>query len=481
MKFTKYDSIAFVSGACVMILEILGSRLIAPYLGSTIYVWSSLIGIVLFALSIGYYVGGRVADKYPKEKVLAQIVLFSAVTTILIPLLLPSVGKISMYLGIKIGGILISFILFFLPAFFLGMVSPYLIRLNTKKIKKVGASAGRIYAIGTIGSIIGTFATGFVLIPNLGTVNIIYLMGLLLLSNFLLLMKKNNKTRIAFFLVVMFLSLGYGFFYEQDEKIVYLKDTEYYQIKVVENEEARKLYLDNQIAGAMELETGELYFEYTKYTKIVKYLKEDAEEILFIGAGACSEQNHLLRNMKANVDTVEIDPEVFYVCEEYFGYSPNERTKEIVEDGRIYLYKSEKKYDIIRVDVYNTHYQIPFHLTTIETVELIKEDLKEGGIVLINLIGTIEGENSEFFKSELKTYKEKFKNAYVFLEYPEEQEKIQNIIIFISDMELDFEKVFKNQEIKEFEDNYVEVDYKDGIILTDDYAPVENMIEGYMR
>ena len=168
------------------------------------------------------------------------------------------------------------------------------------------------------------------------------------------------------------------------------------------------------------------------------------------------------------------------MCEEYFGYSPSGKTNEIVEDARVYLAKSNKIYDMIRVDVYNSNQQIPFHLTTLEAVKLIKKNLKQNGIVLINIVGSVEGKNSKFLKSELKTYKEEFENIYVFAKYPEESWRVQNIMIFASDAELDFEKVFENEEVKEFEDNAIEIEFDDGIILTDDYAPVENMIIDYI-
>jgi predicted membrane-bound spermidine synthase len=170
----KLYVVVFLTGAIVMILELIGSRILAPNLGTSTFVWASLIGVILGAMSAGYYYGGKIADNNPSWEILARIIFISGVLVFFIIIFRQSVLDLSSFFGIKAGSVLASVALFAAPSFMLGMVSPYAVRLDIEGVENSGRTVGNLYAVSTFGSIVGTFAAGFVFIPHFGSVNILY-------------------------------------------------------------------------------------------------------------------------------------------------------------------------------------------------------------------------------------------------------------------------------------------------------------------
>lgn len=175
---------AFIGGAVVMIIEILGTRIIGPFFGVSLFVWTSLITVTLLALAAGYFAGGALADKKPHPVFLYSLILLAGLSLLLIPLLKNWVLKNVTAWGVRWGSLVGAFILFFLPLFFLGMIAPYLVKLYTREADKIGRTAGRLYAVSTVGSVMGTLVTGFYLIPHFSLNEILFLVGwgLILLS-----------------------------------------------------------------------------------------------------------------------------------------------------------------------------------------------------------------------------------------------------------------------------------------------------------
>jgi predicted membrane-bound spermidine synthase len=182
MKRFFLEIVVFICGAVVMAFEIVGSRMLGPYVGTSMMVWSSIIGIILLSLSLGYYFGGKLADKYPKYKYLAIIIGISAVlilfSTLSKDIVLSGLFKLSQ--NVKLISVLSSLILFTLPAFGLGMVSPFAARLKMKDIKTSGATVGYLYSLSTLGSITGTFLAGFYFIPSFRITHILFILALIL-------------------------------------------------------------------------------------------------------------------------------------------------------------------------------------------------------------------------------------------------------------------------------------------------------------
>jgi predicted membrane-bound spermidine synthase len=232
------EIVVFISGAVVMIFELVGSRVVAPYVGTSIYVWTSLIGVILASLSVGYYAGGYLADKKPNIRPMALIIIFSAVAIAFSAFTKDIFSAVISTFRIipEIKSIMISLILFAPASFLLGMISPYAVRLRMNDMTKSGRTVGNLYAISTIGSIFGTFLAGFYIIPNFGSTNslIILSVALLLVAVLLLLGTRIGKpVKVAIVLLIVFLGLAQMLSAVEQKIFVADVDTAYNRILVV--------------------------------------------------------------------------------------------------------------------------------------------------------------------------------------------------------------------------------------------------------
>src|SRR5687767_5284342 len=197
----------FVCGALVMIYEIVGSRIVSPFIGASTYVWTSLIGVILASLSIGYWLGGRVADKRPDVKILA-LAIFVAAGLVSVTILIKDIvltGVAAMPVGLQIKSVLASLLLFAPASVAFGFVTPYAVKLRMSSLAESGATVGRLYALSTVGSIAGTFCAGFFLIPFVGSVRTLYLIaGILVVISLLLAPLKLKASSVAVVIVFVF-------------------------------------------------------------------------------------------------------------------------------------------------------------------------------------------------------------------------------------------------------------------------------------
>ncbi len=184
MKKFTLEIVAFFCGAVVMAFEIVGSRMLGPYVGTSMFAWTSIIGVILLSLSIGYFWGGRIADMRPRADILSLFIFISALFIIITLVVKESVLEI--LLGsidnIHIVSVIASLILFAIPSILLGMVSPFAVRIKMKSLEKSGSTVGNLYAISTVGSIVGVFLAGFFLIPTFKITNILMLLAIVLIS-----------------------------------------------------------------------------------------------------------------------------------------------------------------------------------------------------------------------------------------------------------------------------------------------------------
>lgn len=433
-KIKKLELIIFTSGSVVMILELIGARILAPFLGTSIFVWTSLIGIILGALSVGYHLGGKFSRKNPSLDFLAKIFLAAGVLIFIIPLMKDPVLSISTLFGVKWGSVFATICLFTLPSIILGMVSPYVIRLKVETVEETGNIAGNLYALSTLGSITGTFLAGFYLIPAFGSVQIIYGLSIVLLILSILSKKKLYK----FVLILLFLS-GAIVSANAPSKFLYEADSEYNHIRVFdtmlenENREIRGLLLATELHSIVYKDSNDLYAPYNKIYELDTVFNPNIQKGLVLGGGAYIVPSRFLTRLpEAQVSVVEIDPAVTQVAKDYFGVSDNERLKIYHEDARIFLNNNQEKFDVIYGDAFSSSFSVPFHLTTEEAVKLIYNSLEDDGVVLLNIASALEGEKSLFFQAEYKTYQKYFKNLYVIPSHyysGEKTDKLQNIIL----------------------------------------------------
>ena len=489
------EIIAFVSGAIVMILELDGSRIIAPYLGTSTIIWTSLIGVILGSLSIGYWWGGRLADKSANYRTLAKILALAAIfvlSTSYLKNLLEVAALLSInIIFLTIGG---TIILFTPATICLGMVSPYTVRLKMTAVETSGKTVGSFYAISTCGSIVGTFLGGFVLISFFGSTNIILLLAVtlaLLASGALLKAGKSEPSQSAkgiifmllFFLILLVNSPETSIL--TAGKIVKDVDTEYSRIWIYDAKDKSgrmARYMTNTIYGTQSEifldNPDELALQYTKFFDLAVDLYPDFTKVLMIGAGAYSYPKHFIKTYPlAMLDVVEIDPGVTKLAKEFFSLKDNPRVKIIHEDGRIFLNKNRLKYNVILNDAFLSYLTIPFQLTTVEAVQKMYDALDDKGVVLANIISAISGTKSGFLQAEYATFRKIFPEVYLIKTSNLSAENIQNIMLvgFKSktgnqSMSKLIGKKISAEKVIKFEANTA---YPP---LTDEFAPIEKYV-----
>lgn len=485
MKKYKLEIVVFLAGAIGMGLELVAARVLSPYVGSSNVVWTSIIGIILASMSLGYWLGGKKADKESNIDELANILLFAALFTSLIPLLETIVVKqfAGMIGNLIISAIICAIIVFSIPSFILAMISPYAVKIKSMEDDEIGSLSGRISSLSTIGSITGTFLMGFALIPNIGVSNInIGLTLTLVIMSILVRENKDKKfiyktillTCIMFILII----LGKNTFKLANPDILLDTDSQYSRIwvKQIQTEKTsyKTLQVDTGLESYINAETGEMGAKYLRYYDLFEYFNKDAESTLLIGGAAYTYPIHYLNKYEnKTIDVVEIDDKMTQIAHEQFGLNINEpRLKIYNQDGRSYINYSENKYDTILIDAFKG-VNAPFELTTYEALVNAKNMLNENGIILTNVISSVEGAESEFIQYEYATYKAVFDEVKIFAVNTEDRYERQNLILvgIKGNPEKDATKYeeyarFLNMEVTEFE--------TDKTIVTDDFAPIGN-------
>ncbi len=488
----KLYVVVFLTGAIVMILELIGSRLLAPNLGTSTFVWASLIGVILGAMSAGYYYGGRVADSNPSWETLSRIIFISGVLVFLIIVFRQSILDLSAYFGIKTGAVLASLLLFAFPSFMLGMVSPYAVRLNIEKVESSGRTVGDLYAVSTFGSIVGTFAAGFYLIPHFGSINILYGLAISLFAIGIFCHSGDRIYRIRIMALLLCL-LGFSVGAEAmgGERYIYEKDSAYNHIRVSEMElrgrSVRVMSAGNFFDSGMYPGSDELAFEYTKYYALDEAFGGKIGRSAMFGGAAYSFPKYFLKNNADGViDVVEIDPDTTETAKRYFDLREDPRLNIIHDDARMFLNAAVKDrkgiYDAIYNDAFSSACAMSSTLSTLEAVKEAYDLLDDDGVYIVNTISSFEGEKSTFFRAEYKTIAAVFDGVYAFsTKKGLGVDGVQNIMIVATKDKKDIEEVKSaylarggKQEIAALMDTYRDkkVETADVALLTDDYSPV---------
>ncbi len=397
-KYFLYAT-AFFSGMSVMAIELGASRLLAPYFSSSQIVWTVIIGTIMIAMAIGNVVGGRKADKNPDPAILYRRLLLVAVWTAAIPFL----GKY-LIAGVSIGLALIvkngflvwaSFasciLLFVFPLLMLGTVTPSLMKYATASLDDNGKTVGELEALGTIGSILGTFLPTFVTIPTVGTAMtfLIFAFVLALLSLIYFIYTKKHRVRgiivTVLIIILMFLPIKDSFaFWISD--LAYEGESIYNYLQVQEDE--RKVILSTNVmmgVQSIRMKSGALtgmYYDCALAAPLMAKTEPEEQKLLILGLGTGTYATQCLTYFPGiTVEGVEIDQKIVDLAYEYFELS--QQAAVYVEDGRCFL-RSTGKYDVIMVDAYQD-ITIPFQMSTTEFFTEVKEHLNEGGIMVVNM------------------------------------------------------------------------------------------------
>jgi spermidine synthase len=436
-------------------VELAASRVLAPYFGNSLFVWGALIGVVLAGLAAGYALGGRLGDRFPGLPLLAGTLALGGVAVLAVPLVDEPVleAVVTLDPGPRLNPLLASAALFGAPSVVLAAVTPIAVRLRARSVATAGGTTGDLFALSTVGSIAGTFATAFFLIPEVGTTELFGLASACLFAAAGLVALVGGRLPLAFAAALLaFGAGGVGFslapragetltgaeaanwspLYRErgydygdsrdsdalvtprDLRVVYAEDTRYHRLSVVEDRATRYLRFDNSLQSAMYLDDPfRTRFRYTDYFHLGLAYNPSARRVLFVGLGAGSSPKLMLRNFTdLRLDVVELDPVVVDVAKRYFHVHDDPRLRIHVGDGRRFLEDTESLWDVIVVDAFFAD-AIPFHLVTREFMQLARRRLAPGGVIVTNAIGALEGPGSKLFRSIYRTYHSVFPTVLV--------------------------------------------------------------------
>jgi spermidine synthase len=431
----------FVAGAVVLTIEILGTRVIGPVFGVSLFVWSALLAVTLASLAAGYYAGGVLADRDPTPRLLSLVVTVAGVLLSLVPALSHIVLRSSDGLGPRGGSLLAATLLFAPTLAALGMVGPVAVRLSTTNLSAAGYGAGSVYAVSTVGSLVATILTGFILIPAFETRTILIgAAALLLLIGTIPLAVRGRPAALLALLAPMFAAAVQQPPLPTGIEVINHSQSLYGLLEVIDdkNRGFRLLRADHSIIGAQFLRDHSAGFAFLHLLEAVQWLRPDAKDMLQIGLGIGSLPSVLgARGIKA--DIVEIDPAVVRFAREYFGFST--RGDVYVEDARTFLRRSERRYDVIVHDTF-TGGTTPEHLLSLEVVGRIHDMLRPGGVLALNFVGYQDGPNAEATWAVARTLRAVFPNVRAFRDgAPSDHPGAPgNLIFFASDDALEFKR-----------------------------------------
>jgi spermidine synthase len=383
--------VVFLAGAGTLATEIGASRLLAPYFGSSTLVWANIIGLTLAYLALGYWLGGRLADQRPEPRVLAGVLLLAAASLALTPFAARPIldaaarGLDALSLGSVVGSFFAAVAVFAVPVTALGAVSPFAIRLALANIAEAGQVAGRLYALSTAGSLIGTFVSALVSIPLVGTQRTLVGAAVCLAAAAAILLR--GRWLLAPVAVAALLAVPAG----QVKQSLYETESAYQYIRVVEGEDGeRELELNEGVAVHSvwrrdSVLTGRYW---DLFLVLPTLLDRPPARMLVIGnAGGTMARAYGRFYPRVEIDGVEIDPKLNDVARRFFGAADNPRLSLIAADGRPFLERTKHRYDLIVVDAYRQPY-IPFYLATQEFFQLVRDHLRAGGAVALNVAAT---------------------------------------------------------------------------------------------
>ena len=492
--------IVFVSSACGLIIELVAGRILAPFIGVSLYTWTSIIGVVLAGMSLGNYLGGRIADRVPKPQTLGVLFLLSGLSSLTILALIGFVGNRSVSIPLPLMGkiALLTAIVFFLPSCLIGTISPVVVKLTLKDLRETGSTVGKIYAWSTAGSIVGTFATGFVLISWFGTRVIVAGVAVLLVLMGLVFGELWKRDRAALTLPLLLLFLGFGFYLNTKDAFAspYWKESNYYSIRFFdqgdEDKKVRVLVLDHLVHSYVALDDPtHLEYSYEKvYADIVEYLSQTrpAMNALFIGGGGYTFPRYMEHVYPtSNLEVIEIDPDVTRAAYEELGLPEDSRIVTHNMDGRIFFNGSSPKgyYDVIMGDAFND-LSVPYHLTTLEFSKKLRESMKPDGFYLVNIIDNPQ--RGAFLRPYVNTLKRVFPHVTVAAVGFGWQAASQNTLIVVaSNVPLDPDQFNStlaqlrggNQPSTKIMSEAELADYLSkgtDLVLTDDYCPVDQLM-----
>jgi spermidine synthase len=519
------------AGAVLLGVEIAASRVLAPAFGTSIFVWGSLIGVVLAGLAVGYWAGGLLADRYPYSLLLVAVLTVGAGAVLLVPLVDGPVldWVVERDPGPRASPLLAATILFLPASVILAGVSPIAVRLRARSVGSVGSTAGRLFALSTAGSIAGTIGTAFWLVPELGTGQLFAFAAVALLAAGLVVAAwERLPAAAAVTAAAAVAAAAVGISIAPDRagtlsaaasrnwspryvergrpaksadtwvdstiKVLLDRETRYHHVFIVDDVDTRYLRFDSLVQSGMWLKTPyRTRFRYTDFFSLALAYKPSARDVLAIGLGGGSATKRLWRDFpQLHIQAVEIDPVVRDVAYRYFHLPRDPRIKVDVDDGRSWLERHPaRRFDAIMIDAFYAD-SIPFHLFTAEFLEQVREHLNPGGVVILNTIGATAGPDSQLERAIYRTYRSAFPTVLVHpVVLPGEgPNDVRNVMLVATDAPAPSRSFLLSrwQDIrrehptapdltKPIRDRIDRPLRLDGVpLLTDDYAPTDSLL-----
>lgn len=425
-----------------MVVEVLGSRVIGPFFGASLYVWTSLITVTLVALAFGYWCGGILSDRSGRiTDWLYSLIALAGILVLLIPLMKTPIIKLVLPMGLRMGSLISAGLLFGPALLLLGMVSPLIIRTAVREIESIGRTVGLFSSVSTVGSFIGTVCTGFILIAyfNVDRILICAGGGLLLLSVAYTIFFRRSWMLMPLLLLPFFVPEGGAIktkLLPSGTRVTrtFFKDTFYGNMQVLEysygSKLTRELVVDATIQGGIDASSGASIYEYPYFLQFIpRLINPDGKECLVIGLGAGVIPMWYERQ-GVRADVVDIDPLVFDVARRFFAFKVSGES--IAEDARYFLNRTAKQYDYVILDVFNGD-NTPFHVLSKEALMTLKQRMASGGVLGINVWGNLKGD-TYMTASIIRTLKEVFSTVDIYPAFDvSDPEAIGNLEIFAYD------------------------------------------------
>ena len=498
--------VVFVASFCTLVIEIVAGRILAPYVGVSLYTWTSIIGVVLAGISAGAWAGGVMADRRPAASTLGLLLVASGLASFAI---FPATAffaadnglldRFAIAASLLPRVVILSFLSFFIPSFLLGMVSPVAVKLAVSDLQTTGRVVGKIYAVSTLGSIAGTFVTGFYLIARFGTrATLAGVAVVLIASGIVAGALLGRRTAIITSIVVVAGATVLTFVPRDlrppilpalgaDPGVVHVEESQYYTIAVertVDENDGRPLMslrLDQLIHSYTDLnEPSYLAYGYEEMLREIiesKAVMSPAFRILFIGGGGYTLPRLIAEKYpSAEVDVIEIDPAVTRTAYRFFGVPRDAAITTFNGDARWFVMRADESYDAIVIDAFND-LSVPYHLTTREFGSGLRRLLRPDGVIAVNVIDDFE--KGRFMASYVRTLEAVFGegNVGLFVELADDRQRGRSTFVIVASdsppqaiAAPTAELVIAGAELRRY------LDSRRAIVLTDDYAPVDNML-----
>jgi MFS family permease/spermidine synthase len=495
--------IVFISNACLMAIEIVAGRIIAPTVGVSLYTWTTVIGVVFAGMSLGNFIGGKISDRFPSRQTLAAMLISAALGAAYIFFVmntnggLPDLPDLAVSLPVRM--LLFVSTIFLVPSVLLGTIPPIVVKLALRNLDESGAAVGRINAMSSLGSILGTFATGYVLISLLGTRMIVLVVVAVLMAMGVWLGKwggaKMPARAAGSLLAAALLALPFVPLPEIQKTLKgpCLRETDYFCIRIRDDDRDGRRYkvliLDRLVHSYTNSDDArDLRYQYEKVgAEVADFLSERDGRVdsFFIGGGGYSLPKYIeLEHPQSILDVAEIDPGVTAIARDELGLARNTKIKSLNADARLILsaISPTHKYNFVLGDAFND-FSVPYHLTTREFNRLVRSHMTDDGIYMLNLI---DGGDLPFLGAFARTLRQTFAYVYVVTNGGQLRGTLRaTYVILASPQPIDLEALRRfpshdgEKNIGQWLVEQRETESliaSDNLILTDDFVPTDRLL-----